>query len=147
MGKNPHIKKFTHCGGNGLRVPPVPIPNTEVKPQHADGTWLETARESRSLPHSNSRSALSWSGFFICWTSAALGAASALGVALMTRSLTAGALPCLRSLREGNVRGFAANVPLQRRGVSELYVNIAAVFQLPINICWSYFLQCRDRYG
>ena len=50
-GKNP-IKKFTLCGGNGLRVPPVPIPNTEVKPQHADGTWLETARESRSLPHS-----------------------------------------------------------------------------------------------
>ena len=41
---------FTTCGGNGLRVPPVPIPNTEVKPQHADGTWLETARESRSLP-------------------------------------------------------------------------------------------------
>ena len=48
---------LTICGGNGLRVPPVPIPNTEVKPQHADGTWLETARESRSLPHSNSRSA------------------------------------------------------------------------------------------
>ena len=45
------LSKFTHCGGNGLRVPPVPIPNTEVKPQHADGTWLETARESRSLPH------------------------------------------------------------------------------------------------
>ena len=46
------IKKFTLCGGYGLGVPPVPIPNTEVKPQHADGTWLETARESRSLPHS-----------------------------------------------------------------------------------------------
>ena len=47
------INKFTHCGGNGLRVPPVPIPNTEVKPQHADGTWLETAREDRSLPEFN----------------------------------------------------------------------------------------------
>ena len=47
----PEMNKFTRCGGNGLRVPPVPIPNTEVKPQHADGTWLETARESRSLPH------------------------------------------------------------------------------------------------
>ena len=45
------IKEFTLCGGYGLGVPPVPIPNTEVKPQHADGTWLETARESRSLPH------------------------------------------------------------------------------------------------
>ena len=39
-------------GDNSLRDPPVPIPNTEVKPQHADGTWLETARESRSSPDS-----------------------------------------------------------------------------------------------
>ena len=37
-------------GDNSLRDPPVPIPNTEVKPQHADGTWLETARESRTSP-------------------------------------------------------------------------------------------------
>ena len=59
------MKKFTRCGGNGLRVPPVPIPNTEVKPQHADGTWLETARESRSLPHSNSGSVLTDPAFLI----------------------------------------------------------------------------------
>ena len=39
-------------GGNGEGVPPVPIPNTEVKPQHADSTWLETAREGRSSPDS-----------------------------------------------------------------------------------------------
>ena len=39
-------------GDNSLRDPPVPIPNTEVKPQHADRTWLETARESRSSPDS-----------------------------------------------------------------------------------------------
>ena len=39
-------------GGNGKRDPPVPIPNTEVKPLRADGTWLEMARESRSLPDS-----------------------------------------------------------------------------------------------
>ena len=39
-------------GDNSLRVPPVPIPNTEVKPQHADSTWLETAREGRSSPDS-----------------------------------------------------------------------------------------------
>ena len=32
---------------------PVPIPNAEVKPFSADGTWLETARESRSPPVSN----------------------------------------------------------------------------------------------
>ena len=30
----------------------VPIPNTAVKPQAADGTWLETARESRTPPDS-----------------------------------------------------------------------------------------------
>ena len=43
----------TISGGNGWRDPPVPIPNTEVKPPRADGTWLGTARESRSLPDSN----------------------------------------------------------------------------------------------
>ena len=31
---------------------PVPIPNTMVKPRTADGTLLETARESRWLPES-----------------------------------------------------------------------------------------------
>ena len=46
------IKLNTISGGNGERVPPVPIPNTEVKPLSADGTWLETARESRSPPDS-----------------------------------------------------------------------------------------------
>ena len=45
-------KCHTISGGYGWRDPPVPIPNTEVKPPHADGTWLETARESRSLPDS-----------------------------------------------------------------------------------------------
>ena len=39
-------------GDNSLRDPPVPIPNTEVKPQHADGTWRATARKSRSSPDS-----------------------------------------------------------------------------------------------
>jgi hypothetical protein len=29
---------------------PVPIPNTAVKPSSADGTWVETPWESRSLP-------------------------------------------------------------------------------------------------
>ena len=33
-----------------LRETPVPIPNTMVKPQAADGTMLETAWESRRLP-------------------------------------------------------------------------------------------------
>ena len=33
-----------------LRETPVPIPNTMVKPQAADGTMLETAWENRWLP-------------------------------------------------------------------------------------------------
>ena len=44
--------KFTVSGGDGEGVPPVPIPNTEVKTFSADGTWLDTARESRTLPES-----------------------------------------------------------------------------------------------
>ena len=62
------IKEFTLCGGYGLGVPPVPIPNTEVKPQHADGTWLETARESRSLPHPSSPLAQLQAGLFVLKT-------------------------------------------------------------------------------
>ncbi len=38
-------------GGNGGGVPPVPIPNTEVKPASADGTWTVGSRESRSPPN------------------------------------------------------------------------------------------------
>src|SRR5436305_7754666 len=37
-------------GGHGGGVTPVPIPNTEVKPASADGTWGETPWESRSPP-------------------------------------------------------------------------------------------------
>ena len=45
--------KETISGGYGEGVPPVPIPNTVVKPFSADGTWLDTARKSRSPPDSN----------------------------------------------------------------------------------------------
>jgi hypothetical protein len=40
----------TDFGGHGGGVTPVPIPNTEVKPSRADGTWQETAWESRTPP-------------------------------------------------------------------------------------------------
>ena len=46
---------FTISGDDGEGVPPVPIPNTEVKPFSADGTWLDTARESRTLPDSKKK--------------------------------------------------------------------------------------------
>ena len=39
-----------HSGGNSERVPPVPIPNTVVKPFSADGTWLVAAWESMTSP-------------------------------------------------------------------------------------------------
>ena len=42
-----HLKPF---GGDGGRVPRVPIPNTTVKPSSADGTWTEGSRESRTSP-------------------------------------------------------------------------------------------------
>ena len=37
-------------GDYGMKVTPVPIPNTAVKLLSVDDTWLGTARESRSLP-------------------------------------------------------------------------------------------------
>ena len=37
-------------GVNYGEVPPVPIPNTEVKLISADDTWLVTARENRYSP-------------------------------------------------------------------------------------------------
>ena len=37
---------------------PVPIPNTEVKPLNADGTWLVTTWESRKLPDRRFSSAI-----------------------------------------------------------------------------------------
>jgi hypothetical protein len=47
-GGEPQAAKF--AGGHRIRVTPVPIPNTEVKPDTADGTVWETVWESRSLP-------------------------------------------------------------------------------------------------
>ena len=39
-----------YSGGYGGEVPPVPIPNTEVKLSCADGTAWVTVWESRELP-------------------------------------------------------------------------------------------------
>ena len=35
------------AGADYAEVPPVPIPNTEVKLRSAEDTWLETTRENR----------------------------------------------------------------------------------------------------
>ena len=44
-----------HCGDYSGEVPPVLIPNTEVKLTSAENTLLETAREDRSLLHPKSK--------------------------------------------------------------------------------------------
>src|SRR5882672_7340367 len=54
-GQNSRARSFEpqadkYAGGHRIRVTPVPIPNTEVKPDTADGTARETVWESRSLP-------------------------------------------------------------------------------------------------
>src|SRR5579862_4308417 len=55
------------AGGHRIRVTPVPIPNTEVKPDTADGTARETVWESRSLPAVIVKPAnVEFAGFF-CW--------------------------------------------------------------------------------
>ena len=52
-------------GGDGRRVTPVPISNTEVKPSSADGTALETVWESRTLPGFNYKAQLAITGLFL----------------------------------------------------------------------------------
>ena len=42
--------RVTIVGVDCDEVPPVPIPNTEVKLIGAENTWLEAARENRSMP-------------------------------------------------------------------------------------------------
>gem|GEM_PF-2425727 len=45
-----YLKSLQFSGGYYEKVTPVPIPNTVVKLPSADDTWMETSRESRSLP-------------------------------------------------------------------------------------------------
>ena len=59
-----YAKPYKISGDYGERDPPVPIPNTEVKPFSADGTWLETTWESRTLPDSRKKSLRRMSGAF-----------------------------------------------------------------------------------
>ena len=62
--KSSHSKIATISGGNDGEVPPVPIPNTEVKLSSAESTWLDTAREDKSLPDSFSPLACVSQGLF-----------------------------------------------------------------------------------
>ena len=46
---------FNNTGVYGAEVPPVPIPNTEVKLSCAESTWLDTAWEDMSMPVSKTK--------------------------------------------------------------------------------------------
>ena len=45
-------RRYNHSGDYGRKVPPVPIPNTEVKLSYAESTLRDTAWEDRSSPFS-----------------------------------------------------------------------------------------------
>ena len=47
-----HPQKKETVGVDDGEVPPVPIPNTEVKLTRAEDSWLETACENRYMPTS-----------------------------------------------------------------------------------------------
>ena len=51
-------KHSTIVGDSSVEVPPVPIPNTEVKLYSGENTWLVTARENRSMPTQTKQSTL-----------------------------------------------------------------------------------------
>ena len=85
-------KEHILSGGNGKRVPPVPIPNTEVKPLRAEGTWLDTARKTRSLPESISGDTMCLL-FLLDWGQSF---AARLGAALQRRGTSCS---CARSAR------------------------------------------------
>ena len=55
----------TNIGGNGEEDPPVLIPNTEVKLFIAESTWLDTAREDRTLPISIKPFTCRWAVFYV----------------------------------------------------------------------------------
>ena len=55
-------------GDNGEGDPPVPIPNTAVKPFSVDGTWTVGSWESRSLPVKKKRAHHKRDGFFFFLT-------------------------------------------------------------------------------
>ena len=64
------VETFNNSGGQRERVPPVPIPNTEVKPFIADSTWMETSWEGRSSPDPLERLEQSSRSFFYTFASA-----------------------------------------------------------------------------
>ena len=55
---------YNHCGDDSVGDPPVLIPNTEVKPDCADGTYPDTGWKTMELPHFIKRDCLLAVSFF-----------------------------------------------------------------------------------
>ena len=49
------VRKDKECGDDGLKDTPVPMPNTEVKLQHAESSWGIAPCEDRTLPRDNKK--------------------------------------------------------------------------------------------
>ena len=61
---SPKLDASTEISGDyGEKVPPVPIPNTEVKLLRVESTWLVTAREDSSSPDSMKSLSCKTTGF------------------------------------------------------------------------------------
>ena len=61
------VRLIYHCGDVSDEVPPVLIPNTEVKLISAENTLSETIRENRSLLHPNENHSNKSGGFFLLY--------------------------------------------------------------------------------
>ena len=57
-------RRKRQSGGNGWGDPPVPIPNTAVKPPYVESTWLEAAWEDRKLPVEKTHHTIRYGVFF-----------------------------------------------------------------------------------
>ena len=87
-------------GANGGEVPPVPIPNTEVKLTSVENTWLETAWEDRAVPVLSKSKKLVLDGLFGVYSSLAQSVErSAVNRNVVGSSPTGGAIlkPCQKA--------------------------------------------------
>ena len=91
-------------GGYGEGVPPVPIPNTEVKPLIADGTARETVWESRTLPDffCDPRTAQRGSGVSLLNAGTTIADQCAAGARLRYRPTAGRSAPSGAASRSGN---------------------------------------------
>ena len=97
-----------------VRGSPSSIPNTEVKPFSADGTWLVTARESRSPPDSKYNCRISGSYFVISRrTAISVGAAGIAGAsARRLLRLTHSGRFLLRRIAHRATASLAPQIPI-----------------------------------